>query len=158
MSSTAVASRVPYSDLPGLAGRPLGTSRWHLVTQDQVDRFASTTCDEQWLHVDPVRARSGPFGATVAHGFLTMSLSTRLLFDIVSVAGATVVNYGVNRLRFPAPLPVGSRVRLAASCDQVTEVAGGFQSVLGLVFEREGGDRPVCVADLLFRFYPEAAR
>lgn len=158
MPSAHRAHHVPYSDLPSLAGGPIGTSSWHLVSQDLVDQFARATGDHQWIHVDPERARSGPFGATIAHGFLTMSLSTKLLFEILSTAGATVVNYGANKLRFPAPLIVGSRVRLAASCNEVTYVPGGFQSVLGLVFEREGAEKPVCVSDLVFRFYPEAAQ
>ena len=154
MSSTAVDVR----ELPSLAGKHLGHSRWLDVDQDQIDRFADLTGDRQWIHVDPQRASTGPFGATVAHGFFTLSLSTMLLYELVQVEGASqILNYGLNRVRFPSPNPVGSRIRMGVSCVDVAEVAGGYQVTFALTFEREGQQKPVCVAELLFRYYlPEA--
>ena len=145
---------VAVDSLPTLAGKHLGYSRWVEIAQEQIDQFANLTGDRQWIHVDPERARSGPFGATVAHGFFTVSLSPVLLYELVNVEGAAqILNYGLNRVRFPAPNPVGSRVRMAVTCNGVDEVAGGYQVSYGLTFEREGQDKPVCVAELLFRYY-----
>jgi acyl dehydratase len=145
---------VAVDSLPTLAGKHLGYSRWVEITQEQIDQFANLTGDRQWIHVDPERARSGPFGATVAHGFFTVSLSTVLLYELVDVEGAAqILNYGLNRVRFPAPNPVGSRIRMAVTCNGVDEVSGGYQVSYGLTFEREGQDKPVCVAELLFRYY-----
>jgi acyl dehydratase len=153
------ATTVTVQSLPGLAGKDLGRSRWVEITQEQIDVFARLTGDEQWIHVDPERARSGPFGATVAHGFFTLSLSTGLLYELLHVEGASqILNYGLNRVRFPAPNPVGSRIRMALTCTAVDEVTGGYQVTFGLLFEREGQVKPVCVAELLFRYYlPELA-
>lgn len=148
----ATPTTIDVTELPGLSGARLGTSSWHLVTQEQVNGFADVTGDHQWLHVDPRRAADGPFGVTVAHGYLTMSLAPMLLDEVFHVAGATVLNYGANRLRFPAPMVVGSRVRLVVDCLAVEPVVDGHQVTLGLVFEREGGDKPVCVAEILFRY------
>jgi acyl dehydratase len=150
-----VATTVSVESLPTLAGKHLGYSRWVEITQDQIDRFADLTGDRQWIHVDPARAATGPFGTTVAHGFFTMSLSSMLLFELVNVEGAAqVLNYGLNRVRFPAPNPVGGRIRMALACTDVAEVAGGYQVTFALTFEREGRQKPVCVAELLFRYYP----
>jgi acyl dehydratase len=140
-------------ELRSHVGEHLGTSAWHEVTQAQVDLFADATGDHQWIHVDPERAASGPFGGTIAHGFLTLSLATMLLWDVLEVADAKVtVNYGLNKVRFPAPLPVGSPVRADVRCLAVDDVPGGLQLTMALTFEREGGDKPVCVAELVFRY------
>jgi acyl dehydratase len=154
LSDVVVAVR----DLPGLAGKDLGHSRWVEVTQEQIDTFATLTGDEQWIHVDRERARAGPFGTTIAHGFFILSSATGLLYEIIEVAGATqILNYGLNRVRFTAPTPAGSRVRMGLSVADVAEVKGGYQVAFGLTFEREGQEKPVCVAELLFRYYaPEA--
>ena len=150
---------VDVTELPSLKGRDLGGSRWVEITQDQVDTFARLTGDEQWIHVDTERAKDGPFGGPIAHGYLTLSMATALLDDVLHVDGvAQVVNYGLNKARFPAPVPVGSRIRLSVDCAAVEEVRGGYQAVLALTFQREGGDKPVCVSEILFRFYPEETK
>jgi acyl dehydratase len=155
--STTTPRRVSLRELPALAGEPLGHSRWHDVTQDEVDGFAALTGDDQWIHVDPVRARAGAFGTTIAHGYFTLSLSTTFLDDVIRVEGAGVVlNYGSNRVRYPAPLPVGSRLRAAIEVASVEEVAGGLQVVYRLTYEAEGVAKPVCVADIVFRYYETA--
>ena len=152
---TEVAQRaVALEDLGSWVGQRLGVSRWHTVTQEQVNLFAEATGDHQWIHVDPERARSGPFGTTIAHGYLTLSLAPMLLWDVLDVTGAAqVVNYGIGKARFPAPVPVGSRVRLSVDLAAVEEVRGGVQTTLALTFEVEGIDKPACVADILFRYY-----
>jgi acyl dehydratase len=135
------------------AGEHIGSSDWHEITQDQVNLFADATGDHQWIHVDPERAADGPFGQTIAHGYLTLSLAPMLLWEILEVPDASlVVNYGLNKLRFPAPLPVGSRVRASIDLQSVEEVRGGYQAVLAVTFEREGGEKPVAVAELLYRY------
>jgi acyl dehydratase len=140
-------------DLGNHVGEQLGASSWHEVTQEQVGLFADATGDHQWIHLDPERAASGPFGGTVAHGLLTLSLAPLLVNEVVDVAGASVtINYGLNKVRFPAPLPVGSRVRASVACAAVDDVAGGKQVTYGVTFEREGGAKPVCVAELLLRY------
>lgn len=157
-STTPAVTTVQAGGLPSLAGRELGHSGWHEITQGQVNMFADATGDQQWIHVDPERATAGPFGAPVAHGYLTLSMATALLDDVLHVDGvAQVVNYGLGKVRFPAPVPVGSRIRLSARCLAVDEVSGGYQLTLGLTFERDGGSKPVCVAEILFRYYPEAS-
>jgi acyl dehydratase len=158
VDDTPAATTVKADELPGLAGRDIGRSAWHEITQDQVNMFADATGDHQWIHVDPERAKAGPFGGPVAHGYLTLSMATALLDDVLHVDGvAQVVNYGLGKVRFPAPVPVGSRIRLSARCLSVDEVSGGYQLTLALTFEREGQAKPVCVAEILFRFYPEAS-
>jgi acyl dehydratase len=136
------------------AGSSLGMSRWVTVGQEMVTAFAELTGDRQWIHVDPERARRGPFGVTVAHGFFTLSLSTDLLDNIFSVEDVDMIlNYGLNRVRFPAPLPAGSRIRMHVSLAEVLEVKGGIQVVYHLEYEIEGKEKPCCVADLVFRYY-----
>jgi acyl dehydratase len=135
-------------------GDHLGYSEWHEVTQEQVNLFADATGDHQWIHVDIERAKAGPFGGPIAHGYLTLSLTPALLSEILEVSGITMaVNYGLNKLRFPAPVPVGSKVRAGVQLDQVEDVSGGVQVTLITTFEVEGGAKPVCVAEILFRYY-----
>jgi acyl dehydratase len=128
------------------------------VTQEAVNAFAELTGDRQWIHTDPDRAAAGPFGGTVAHGYFTLSLAPALLAQILSFDGFVMgVNYGLDKLRFPAPLPVGDRVRMVARLDRVEDVPGGATLSATLTFERTGGDKPVCVAQALYRVV-EAAR
>jgi acyl dehydratase len=135
------------------AGTMLGPSRWLEVTQERVDAFAAATEDAQWIHVNRQRAAEGPFGTTIAHGFLTLSLLPELWFELAGDGGYHLtVNYGVNRVRFPAPLPVGSRVRARFRVEEVEPVDGGDQARIAATIEREGGEKPVCVAELVFRF------
>lgn len=142
------------AELPGLVGTPLGTSDWVLVDQHRIDTFADATDDHQWIHTDPTRAASGPFKGTIAHGYLTLSLVIPLWSELLDVREArTKVNYGLNKVRFPAPVPAGSKVRATATLAAVEDVAGGVQLTVDIVIEREGGDKPVCVAQPVFRFY-----
>ena len=135
-------------------GQELGVSDWLEVTQARVDRFAEVTGDDQWIHVDVERARKTPFGGTIAHGYLVLSLAPRLCYDMFSFDGfAFGLNYGLNRVRFPAPMPVGGRVRMHARLVAAEEIPGGAQITTELTFEREGGDKPVCVAESLARVY-----
>jgi acyl dehydratase len=135
-------------------GQALGVSGWVPVEQDKVDTFARLTGDEQWIHVDPERARSGPFEATVQHGFLTLGMATGLLWSVCTVEGfAVVLNYGLNRVRFPAPLRTGSRVRMHVDLAEVKELDGGAEAVYHLTYEVDGEAKPCCVADLVFRYY-----
>jgi acyl dehydratase len=135
-------------------GEALGTSQWHEVTQADVDAFADVTGDHQWIHVDPERARETPFGGTIAHGYYTLSLAPMFTEQILRLEGfAFAVNYGLDKVRFPAPVPVGGRVRMHAKLAQLENVPGGAQMTLELTFEREGGDKPVCVARTLARVY-----
>ena len=137
-----------------LQGKHLGWSGWQLVDQDRVDRFADATGDHQWIHVDAERARSGPFGGTIAHGYLTLSLAPVLLHEVLEVEGMGFgVNYGCNKVRFPAPLKVGSRVRLGAEVASVEDVQGGVQATLSLTIEAEGEAKPCCVAEVVYRYY-----
>jgi acyl dehydratase len=136
-----------------LAGQHLGYSNWHDVTQEQVKLFADATGDHQWIHLDPERAKAGPFGAPIAHGYLTLSLTPVLMDEVFCVNGISMsVNYGINKLRFPAPVPVGSRVRAGVECSSIEEVTGGVQATLAVTFEVEGAPKPACVADILFRY------
>jgi acyl dehydratase len=141
-------------ELADLVGSELGVSDWQVVTQDQVNLFADATGDHQWIHVDPERARSGPFGQTIAHGFLTLALLPALLHDLALVDGYRLaVNYGLNRVRFPAPVPVGARIRARAILKAAEAVAGGTQVVLESTVEVEGQDKPGCVAETVTRYY-----
>lgn len=138
--------------LRALAGEQVGATDWMPVTQDQVDRFAEATGDDQWIHVDRERAAEGPFGGTIAHGFLTLSLIPVVLTTVLDVRGFTMgVNYGLDKVRFPAPVPVGAKVRGVVAIDEVTEVAGGVQTAYTITFEIDGADKPACVARFLER-------
>jgi acyl dehydratase len=144
-------------ELKQAEGETLGTSDWHEVTQEAIDAFADVTGDHQWIHVDPERAKDTPFGGTIAHGYYTLSLAPRLVSQVLSLDGfAFAVNYGLNRVRFPAPLPVGSRVRLTARLAHLDEVPGGSQITLELTFECEDSEKPVCVAETVSRVYSAA--
>jgi acyl dehydratase len=136
-------------------GDEYGPSDWLEVTQERIDQFAEATGDHQWIHVDPERAAEGPFGSTIAHGFLTLSLIVKFQFEVRPDEGEfrMGINYGVNRVRFPAPVPVGSRIRGHFKVLEVTDVEGGIQVVTEGTIEREGGDKPVCVAELVSRHY-----
>jgi len=141
-------------ELRSAVGTDVGSSDWIDIDQQRIDLFADATGDHQWIHVDPERAAAGPFGTTVAHGFLTLSLLPRLGEGLVDVEGMTMgVNYGLNKVRFPAPVPVGSRVRAHVRLLSVDDVPGGVQVVTQVTIEREGGDKPVCVADSVSRLY-----
>jgi acyl dehydratase len=137
------------------AGRHLGYSKWREITQEQIQQFADVTGDHQWIHVDVERSCSGLFGGPIAHGYLTLSLGPVLLDEAFVVTGVSMaVNYGIDKLRFPSPVPVGSKVRLGARLLSVEDAAGGIQVRIRAVFEIEGGSKPVCVADIVFRYYP----
>jgi acyl dehydratase len=134
-------------------GRHLGFSDWVEVTQDQVNRFADATGDHQWIHVDVERARNGPFGGPIAHGYLTLSLSNLLLPQVVEVRGFSLgVNYGTNKVRFPAPVPVGSKLRAGVELTAVDPVAGGVQTTMLITVEAEGVAKPACVIESLSRY------
>ena len=136
---------------PGMA---FGPSSWIDVPQEKINAFADATGDHQWIHVDPARAASGPFGTTIAHGYLTLSLLPVMSYEVLPrQAGGMSVNYGLNRVRFPAPVLVDSRLRGSFRVDAVDEFDGGFQATMTATIEREGGEKPVCVAELLFRYY-----
>ena len=143
---------MPSATLTDLVGAEVGPTGWLEITQGRVDEFARATDDPQWIHTDPERAASGPFGGTIAHGFLTLSLCVPFLYELMPDRGfALTVNYGVNRVRFPAPVPVGSRIRARFRVDSVDEVAGGEQAVITTTVERDGSEKPVCVAELVVR-------
>jgi acyl dehydratase len=137
-------------------GADLGHSGWMEITQDRINAFADATSDHQWIHVDAERAAAGPFGTTIAHGFLTLSLVIPLLEEMFAVGGVSMgINYGLNRVRFPSPVPVGSRIRLAAKLASAEDVSGGaVQVTLDLTMEIEGGAKPACVAQGVYRYYP----
>jgi acyl dehydratase len=140
--------------LQGRVGQSIGVSEWRTVRQEDINTFASLTGDEQWIHTEPERAASGPFGTTVQHGFLTLGLATGLLWSVFTVEGfGVVLNYGLNKVRFPAPLRVGSRIRLHVEVAEVKELEGGAEAVYHLVYEVDGEPKPCCVADLVFRYY-----
>jgi acyl dehydratase len=141
-------------ELKQAEGDELGTSGWHEVTQAAIDAFADVTGDHQWIHVDVERAKETPFGGTIAHGYYTLSLAPMFMEQTFALEGfAFAVNYGLNRVRFPAPLPVGSRVRMQARLKELQDIPGGAQMTVEVTFEREGGDKPVCVAETLARVY-----
>ena len=142
------------SELQGLVGQDLGLSDWFTVHQAQIDAFAHATGDHQWIHVDPPRAAAGPFGATVAHGFLTLSLLPLMAASAFEVQDARMgVNYGLNRVRFPAPVPVGSRLRGVFKLLSYEPLEGGAQLTTQVTMEREGSTKPVCVAESVARRY-----
>lgn len=146
-----VSGLAPLRDL---VGHGLGYSRWHRVTQEMVNGFADVTGDHQWIHIDTEKARTGPFGATISHGFLTLALAPMLVADVLEVEGISMsVNYGVDRVRFPAPLLVGSEVRAGVELTALRPLQEGVQVTLRATIEVGGGTKPVCVADLLALFY-----
>jgi len=135
-------------------GSEYGPSSWIEVLQERIDAFADATGDRQWIHVDRDAAAAGPFGTTIAHGYLTLSLLPVMSYEVVPHEnGGMAVNYGLNRVRFPAPVPSGSRVRGSFRVDAVDEFDGGYQATMTATIEREGGEKPVCVAELVFRYY-----
>ncbi|MCQ9131619.1 MaoC family dehydratase [Streptomyces hilarionis] len=140
-------------ELKKLAGGDLGTSEWIEVTQERIDTFADATGDHQWIHVDPRKAAEGPFGAPIAHGYLTLSLFIPLFTELLDVQGVTTkVNYGLNKVRFPAPVRVGSRIRLVARLTEAEDVPGGVQITVDGTIEIEGGAKPAAVLQSLSRF------
>jgi acyl dehydratase len=143
-------------DLLSAVGKPLGASDWLEIRQERIDGFADATGDHQWIHVDPERAKGGPFGRTIAHGYLTLSLVNCFLPEIVEVRGISMgVNYGCDKVRFPAPVPVGSRVRGVGQLVAAEEVKGGaVQATVRVTVEIEGSERPACVVDTISRFVP----
>jgi acyl dehydratase len=150
MSNTVVT----FDDLPGLAGTNLGYTDWLEVTQERIDQFAVATSDDQWIHTDPVRAADGPFGGTIAHGFLTLSLVIPFWGELFDVEGVTTkVNYGLDRVRFTAPVRSGANLRMTATLDEIIEVKGGVQIKASATIEIDGSERPAVVAEFLTRFY-----
>ena len=141
-------------ELKTRVGDELGVSDWHEVTQEAINAFADVTGDDQWIHVDPERAKETPFGGTIAHGYYTLSLAPRFSYDLFKLDGiAFGLNYGLGKVRFPAPMPVGGRVRMRMQLQDVEDIPGGAQITMKLTFERDGGDKPVCVAESLSRVY-----
>jgi acyl dehydratase len=152
-SVTTVATGI--EELKALAGSDLGATAWREITQGRVDTFADATDDHQWIHVDAERARTGPFGTTIAHGYLTLSLIIPLFGQLLEIRGTSMsVNYGLDKVRFPSPVPVGGRIRLRGTVDSVDEVGGnGVQMALTFQIEVEGSAKPACVAQALLRHY-----
>jgi acyl dehydratase len=150
-----MSTTTTMAELPGLTGTELGTSEWVEVSQEQVNLFAEATGDHQWIHVDVERAKKeSPFGGPIAHGYLTLSLLIPMWSEVLVVSDATMgVNYGLNKVRFPSPVPVGSKLRLTATLEAVEEVTGGLQLTVAAVIEAEGAPKPVCIAEPVFRFY-----
>ncbi|AWB89633.1 MaoC family dehydratase [Salinibacterium hongtaonis] len=149
-----MATTTTLAALPELVGQDLGASSWIDITQERVNTFADATDDQQWIHVDPERAKDGPFGAAIAHGFLTLSLSIPLWTELLDVTDAgTKVNYGLNKVRFLSPVKVGSRIRLQATIADVEEVKGGLQITIDMTMEIEGAEKPAAIAQAIHRFY-----
>ncbi|GGM59614.1 MaoC family dehydratase [Thermopolyspora flexuosa] len=150
----AATTAVGVEGVKELAGKHVGYSEWLEITQERVNLFADATGDHQWIHVDPERAKQSPFGGPIAHGYLTLSLTPYFLPQILKIEGFSMgVNYGTDRVRFPSPVPVGSKLRCGAQVDEVTEIAGGVQMKLTLTFEVEGSEKPACVATIIVRHY-----
>ena len=143
-------------DLEAAVGTRLGESEWLTIDQDRINLFADATGDHQWIHVDPVKAKEGSFGTTIAHGYLTLSLVNMFLPEIVDVQGISMgVNYGCDKIRFPSAVKVDSRVRGVGELINVEQVKGGVQATIRVTVEIEGSDRPGCVVDTISRYYPE---
>jgi acyl dehydratase len=141
------------ADLASSVGADLGVTDWITVTQEQVDKFADATLDNQWIHTDTERARNGPFGGPIAHGYLTLSLASHFLSVLARVDGISMgINYGVDKVRFPSPVPVGSRLRGHGEVVEVKEVPGGVQAVIRVTIEREGGEKPAAIVDTVSRY------
>jgi acyl dehydratase len=140
--------------IKALAGSELGAGDWLEITQERVDTFAAATDDRQWIHVDPDRAAEGPFGVTIAHGYLTLSLIIPLFNELLRIEGVSMgVNYGLDKVRFPAPVPVGSKIRLVGKVGDVDDIPGGIQMHLSFTVEIEGSAKPACVAEAIYRQY-----
>jgi acyl dehydratase len=140
-------------DLLSAVGTQLGPTDWITITQEQINAFADATLDNQWIHVDTERAKSGPFGAPIAHGYLTMSLASHFMSELIRVSGISMgINYGVDKVRFPSPVPVGSKLRGGGEIVAVREVPGGVQATIRVTIEREGGDKPAAVVDAIARY------
>jgi acyl dehydratase len=150
-----MSTTTTLAELPSYKGKELGTSDWFQVGQDRVNTFADATDDHQWIHVDVERAKAeSPFGGPIGHGYLTLSLLIPMWSQVLTVTDTTMaVNYGLDKVRFPAPVPVGSKIRLTATLADVEEIKGGYQLTVSAVIEREGGEKPVCIAEPVFRFY-----
>lgn len=150
MTTTATGTQ----ELKALAGRDLGAGDWLEIAQERVDTFADATGDHQWIHVDPEKAAKGPFGAAIAHGYLTLSLIIPLFNDLLKIEGMSMsVNYGLDKVRFPAPVPVGSKIRLSGRVGDVDDIKGGVQMRVSFTVEIEGGAKPACVAEAIYRHY-----
>jgi acyl dehydratase len=140
-------------DLSSFVGKELGTSSWIEIDQARINGFADATDDHQWIHVDADRAKDGPFGQTIAHGYLTLSLLIPMWTSILEVRDVrTMVNYGLNRVRFPSPVPSGSKIRARATLAGLEAIPGGAQLTIDILVEREGNDKPACVAQLVLRY------
>ncbi len=149
-----MTTKIAYADLATLVGSTLGPTEWREVTQEQVNTFADATDDHQWIHTDPERAKDGPFGAPIAHGFLTLSLLIPMWESLLDVDGVTTkVNYGLDKVRFVSPVKVGAKIRMTAAVAEIEEVRGGTQLVIDTTIEIEGGEKPAVVARSLQRFY-----
>ena len=142
-------------ELKKMVGREVGVSDWHPVTQEAINQFADATLDHQWIHIDPARAKKeSPFGGPIAHGYYTLSLAPYLLGKVMEVKEIKMaVNYGLNKLRFTAPVPIPSQVRLRAALTEIEEIRGGVQAIFNLQFEVEGKEKPACVAEAVYRYY-----
>ena len=151
-----MARNVTLQELPDLVGEDLGVSRTITMSQERINGFAEVTEDRQWIHLDAERAAETPFGGTIAHGFLTLSLASALIFDVIDVEGATVINYGLDKVRFTAPVPSGSDIEMAVTVGSVSECRGGYQVSFDLEFRNPGAERPACLAALIFRYIGEA--
>jgi len=146
---------VAYQDLKDQVGVYLGATEWMVIDQPRIDQFADATDDHQWIHVDSEKAATGPFGATIAHGYLTLALVNKFLPDLITVTGTSMgVNYGCEKVRFPAAVVVGSQIRGSGEVVMVEAVSGGCQIVVRVTIEIKGSDRPACVVDTISRFYP----
>ena len=141
-----------YEDLRGRIGEKIGVGEWHTVTQESIDQFADATNDHQWIHVDPERAAAGPFGTTIAHGFMTLALIAGISPPLKISGVKLSINYGLDRVRFISPVPSGSRLRVSSVLAEVAEVTGGVQIKNNVTVELEGNDKPACVAEALVRF------
>ena len=140
-------------DLLKAEGTNLGVTEWQEITQERINLFAEATGDYQWIHTDPARAKDGPFGATVAHGYLTLSITNLFLPQLLQVSEFTMgINYGVNKVRFPSPVPVDSRIRASGVIGEVDEIPGGVQAIVALTVEIEGNEKPACVVESISRF------
>lgn len=147
---------VEVTELKSLIGQELGVSDWHLVTQEEINKFADATHDHQWIHVDPERAKKeSPFGGPIAHGYYTLALAPYLVSQALTVTGVRMgVNYGLNTLRFTAPVRIGKRLRVRVAVNSVGDVTAGVQVAMGLTYEVEGESKPACVAEVVYRYYP----